>query len=197
MSSCESSGKCKSFFHGLFHGKINIIFGFIYFAFTAILGPAVLLPAKGDHRPAHTQTKNAVEDIRKGLSSGFAGVENPAMIVGPAVIGIMNHIETEKKLGTIGSAVHAHGNLESLLNIVAGVVLLMLAIPVMYKKILSILFLMGAIFHSGMLYLGIVFGVGFAFKFTIIGAISIVAALLLTGLACICGLKERKTEDAH
>ncbi|MEE9614081.1 MAG: hypothetical protein V3W31_03875 [Thermodesulfobacteriota bacterium] len=161
------------------NGKINIVFGFFYFACTALLGPVLLLPGKGAVNEVMKETAAVVEQVRAGEEEKIA----------PAVTGIMDYLQASKKAGLVGSAVHAHGNLEALLNIVAGLVLLSLAIPSNFKALLSILFLCGAIFHSGMLYLILVFGQGWAGNFMIIGKISIIAALVFTGVASVMGIK--------
>lgn len=51
-------------------------------------------------------------------------------------------------------SVHAHGNLESLLNVVVGYLICRLAISQGLAQAISILFIVGAALHSGMLYLG-------------------------------------------
>jgi len=78
-------------------------------------------------------------------------------------------------------AAHAHGNLESVLNIVIGYLLCRLALEGWIAKAVSWLLIVGALFHSGMLYLA-GFGVGFAGNLTIIGALSLVASMLLMGI---------------
>jgi hypothetical protein len=88
-----------------------------------------------------------------------------------------------------GKSAHSHGNLEALLNIVAGFVILTLSIPGSFRALLTILFLMGAVFHSGMLYLGMVFGIGSAFKLLLLGEVSLLAGLVLMGVAVIIGIK--------
>ena len=75
-------------------------------------------------------------------------------------------------------AAHAHGNLESVLNIVIGYLLCRLSLEVWLAKTASILLIVGALFHSGMLYLGGL-GVALAFKFTPVGAICIITVMLL------------------
>ncbi len=78
-------------------------------------------------------------------------------------------------------AAHAHGNLESVLNILIGYLLCRLALDEWIARAASWLLIIGALFHSGMLYLA-GFGVGFALKLTPIGALSIVATMLLMGI---------------
>ncbi len=78
-------------------------------------------------------------------------------------------------------AAHAHGNLESVLNIVIGYLLCRLSLEPWIAKAVSALLIVGALFHSGMLYLAGA-GLGFAGGLTPIGGISIVAAMALMGV---------------
>jgi len=165
------------------NGKINIIFGFIYLAFTAVLGPAVLVPQLGKNAQSLNNTAALVEKVREGAQGDFKGAD-----IAPAVVSIFDYIKTSK-LSAKGA--HVHGNLESLLNIVAGLVLLTLAIPANFKTLLSIMFLVGAVFHSGMLYLGGVFHMYWAYNLTPIGAIAIIVGLLGMGAASFIGLKQK------
>lgn len=76
---------------------------------------------------------------------------------------------------------HAHGNLEAVLNIVLGYLLVRLGFEMWIARAVSILLIIGAVFHSGMLYLG---GLGLvaAAKLTPIGAFSLLLAVLLAGI---------------
>ena len=88
----------------------------------------------------------------------------------------------------LGTA-HAHGNLESLLNIVIGYILCQLEISAGLAKIVSILLLVGAIFHSGMLYLtGL--GLEAAVNLAPIGALSLVATMALMAYLTATGFKK-------
>ncbi len=81
-------------------------------------------------------------------------------------------------------AAHAHGNLESLLNIVIGYIISRLVFEKWIAGTVSVLLIVGALFHSGMLYLG---GLGFffAFKLTPIGALSLITSMLLMGIGVV------------
>lgn len=84
---------------------------------------------------------------------------------------------------------HAHGNLESLLNIVIGFILCHLEVPAGLAKIVSILLLVGAIFHSGMLYLtGL--GLGAAINLAPVGALSLIATMALMAYLAATGFKK-------
>ena len=161
------------------NGKINIIFGFIYFAFTALLGPTMLIPHFGITKQAMDKAVNAVDKAKQ---------EAQPSATAEALAGILDYLKVEKP--SVKGA-HSHGNLEALLNIAAGMVLLSLAIPANFKTLLSVLFLVGALFHSGMLYLGSVFHVYWAYNLTIIGAIAILAGLMGMGIASIIGINKQ------
>ncbi|OIO54022.1 MAG: hypothetical protein COX57_13445 [Alphaproteobacteria bacterium CG_4_10_14_0_2_um_filter_63_37] len=76
-------------------------------------------------------------------------------------------------------AAHAHGNLEAVLNIVLGFLLCRFGAPsVRLAQVASVLLIVGALGHSGMLYLGGL-GLSTAFNLTPIGGISLIAAIAL------------------
>jgi len=164
------------------NGKINIVFGFIYFAMTAVLGPTMLVPHMGSSMQAMKSAGQTVDKVKEDIQKGNQIPDNAT-----ALSGIMDYLKSEK---APGKAAHTHGNMEAILNIVAGVVLLSLAIPTNFKALLSMLFLIGAVFHSGMLYLGGVFGMTWAYNFAVIGVIAIIAGLSLMGIACFIGIKQ-------
>lgn len=88
----------------------------------------------------------------------------------------------------LGTA-HAHGNLESLLNIVIGYILCHLEVSSGLASIASILLLVGAIFHSGMLYLtGL--GLGAAINLAPVGALSLIATMALMAYLAAIGIKK-------
>jgi uncharacterized membrane protein YgdD (TMEM256/DUF423 family) len=97
---------------------------------------------------------------------------------------------TDSQIRATLRAAHAHGNLESLLNIVIGYLLCRLSLDTWLAKTASILLIIGAVFHSGMLYLGGL-GVTAAFNLTPVGAISLVATMLLMGI----GILKLKSVD--
>jgi len=167
-------------------GKINMIFGFFYLTVTAVLGPAYLVPQLYTGRAAMEQAGKAVAEVRTSIDAGQSG----ASLADKDSAAIIKVFEAMKKQNVNGKAAHSHGNLEALLNIVAGFVLLTLAIPGAFRALLTILFLMGAVFHSGMLYLGMIFGVGWAFKLVLLGELSLLSGLALMGVAVIIGVKK-------
>ncbi|OGW60420.1 MAG: hypothetical protein A2V83_04080 [Nitrospirae bacterium RBG_16_64_22] len=86
-------------------------------------------------------------------------------------------------------SVHAHGNLESLLNIVVGYIICRLAISHRLAQAISIIFIVGATLHSGMLYLGGL-GMRWAFSATPVGAVALVLGVILMIYASATGIKK-------
>ncbi len=83
---------------------------------------------------------------------------------------------------------HVHGNLESVLNILLGFIICQLEANTGLLKIISALLLIGAIFHSGMLYLtGL--GLSAAINLAPIGAFSLIATMALMAYAVAVGFK--------
>lgn len=167
-------------------GKINIIFGFFFLALTAALGPAFLVPQLGAKGALMNETARAVADVKGAVESGAIN-EGLEAKQSRAITGLFDALKGQHIRGT---GAHSHGNLEALLNIVAGFAILALAIPQSFKALLSLLFILGALFHSGMLYLGMVFGAGWAFKLLLVGEISLVAGLVLMGVAAAIGIRK-------
>lgn len=91
---------------------------------------------------------------------------------------------------SIMRAAHAHGNMESFLNIAIGYLLCKLDINKWLANFISIILIVGAVFHSGMLYLGSL-GIREGFMFAPIGAFSLVLTVLLMGV----GVLTLKTVD--
>jgi hypothetical protein len=100
-------------------------------------------------------------------------------------------------INSIKGGPHTHGNLESLLNIVAGFVLCFVSIAVWQKQLISWGFILGAVLHSGMMYLDRVFGMAWAGKIveTGIGPVLILASLFAMGIAVAVGFKSEMVKD--
>ena len=97
----------------------------------------------------------------------------------------------ENPLLELLSHAHSHGNLESVLNILIGYILCQLEASSGLLHAVSILLLIGAIFHSGMLYLSGL-GVGLALNLAPIGAISLVITMALMVYVIAVGFKKQK-----
>ena len=177
-------------------GKKNIVFGFIYLVFTAALGAVMVnmyedygntVGEKQEHvgRLQTLQQNNFEEDLEV-ISTEQLSKANTA-----GILSINKLLNTEAEIDSIKGGAHAHGNLESLLNIVVGLVIGYLAVAVWLKQLISWLFIIGTLMHSGMLYLGTVFSMTWAETLlgTGIGPICILVGLLLAGIASAIGFK--------
>lgn len=80
---------------------------------------------------------------------------------------------------------HVHGNVEATLNVIIGYILAnfryRLSLNEWFAKTVSVILIIGAVFHSGMLYLGGL-GLSFAFNLAPIGAIALIISMLLMGI---------------
>ena len=87
-------------------------------------------------------------------------------------------------------AAHAHGNLESVLNIIIGFLLCKYGSETrMLTRVASVLAIVGATFHSGMLFLSGL-GVKAAYMLAPVGAISLLVAAILMVVILYKGVKE-------
>ncbi|MFP3873142.1 MAG: hypothetical protein ACLFV1_01700 [Thiohalophilus sp.] len=183
-------------------GKKNIVFGFIYLVFTAALGlvmvdqydaygAAVQDKQSTVGRLQQMQTDDFEEDLEP-MSGEQIAKSNTA-----GILSLNKLLNLESEIDGIKGGPHAHGNLESLLNIAIGVVLGFLAVNVIFKQVISWIFIAGALLHSGMLYLGTVFGLGWANAIlnTGIGPFLILIGLALAGIAAAMGYRGEPVKD--
>lgn len=181
-------------------GKCNIMFGFFFLVLTAALGP-VMVKNLPEVNAAGADKQAAMAPLQLAADSGFENqqtlepmtAEEIAKANAKALLALNKQLNAQVPNTSIKGGPHAHGNLEALLNIAVGVVLLMLSIGRVFKAVISGLFILGTLLHSGVLYLGIVFEMGWAFTVlgTGIGPIMLLAGLLLAGVASAVGLKDR------
>ena len=183
-------------------GKKNIAFGFIYLVLTASLGPYMIVKMLPDVAEAGKNKQTHVGKIQQLKDSDF---EDPATmepltakqiaIANSNGILALSRLDGERSLvDDMKGGPHAHGNLEAVLNILAGLMLCFLAAPVLVKQAISWLFILGAILHSGMLYLR-AFDVGFAGKLLYLGPWTVLLALLVAGIAAAIWLKPEVVRD--
>lgn len=142
--------------------KLNIAFGFVLFIFSAGLGPFMvsqIMDQTSSRNNALSEKLNALGKIQSYQENGFKDEldDKPELVkVGTVLangIRTMNgEMDKLKEFAGIKTA-HAHGNLESVLNIVVGLVLLFMAAPAIVRMLISLLFIFGALFHSGLMYL--------------------------------------------
>lgn len=187
-------------------GKKNIVFGFIYLVFTAALGPVMILNYSGDVAVAEAAKQQKLGALQVAASNGFEvdlepmSAEQIAKANTAALLALSANLNSEAPIDAIKGGPHTHGNLEALLNIVVGVVLCFLAVPLLFKQIISWVFIIGALGHSGLLYLAVALGLPWAQALLIspvgyIGPSLILLGLLLAGIAAAMGYKGRLVTD--
>ncbi|HSH29929.1 MAG TPA: hypothetical protein VK971_08495 [Thiohalobacter sp.] len=184
-------------------GKKNIVFGFLYLVLTAALGPYMVLEVIPDVGEAGATKQQSMSELQLMASSGFEKDLEPmdadaiARSNTQALLDLNRMLQSEAHLDQIKGGPHTHGNLESVLNILAGLTLLFLTVPVWWKQAISWAFILGALLHSGMVYLGVVFGQGWALQVldTGIGPLLVLLGLLLAGIAAAVGFSREPVRD--
>lgn len=183
-------------------GKKNIVFGFIFLAFTASLG-ALMVNMYEDYGVAIAEKQTTVGRLAQLKADEFEEELEPlnakqiAQANTDGILSINKLNNVEFGIDIIKGGPHAHGNLESLLNIVAGFILCFVSIAAWQKQALSWGFIVGTVLHSGMMLLERVFGMAWAGKIleTGIGPILILASLFLMGVAVAKGFKPEMVKD--
>lgn len=185
-------------------GKKNIVFGFIYLVFTASLGP-VMVNMYQDYGPATGEKQTAVGRLQQLKQNSFEEELEPldakqiAMANTDGILALNKLGNVELGIDAIKGGPHAHGNLEALLNIVAGLVLCFISVNYWFKQTISWAFIGGAILHSGMLYLETVFGLAWAGTLlgTGVGPILVLFGLALAGIAAAMGFRGQSVQDVR
>ncbi len=183
-------------------GKKNIVFGFIFFALTASLG-AVMVDMYEEYGAAAGEKQVSVGRLAQLKTDGFEEELEPltALQIAKAntdgILSMSKVSNVEFGIDYIKGGPHAHGNLESLLNIVVGFILGFISIAVWQKQLLSWGFILGTLLHSGMMFLERVFGMAWAGKVleSGVGPVIILASLLFMGLAVAKGFKPEAVKD--
>lgn len=181
-------------------GKKNIVFGFLYLVLTAALGPYMIVTQFGTYGDAAAERQQVMSRLAQIRSAGFEEELEPVSAEQLARLNTegllaMNKVDNARApIEGVKGGPHAHGNLEALLNVAAGVVLCFLTISPLMKQVISWTFIAGAILHSGMLYLNL-FGVPFAGTLLQIGPPLVILGLLLIGLATAVGFRGEIIRD--
>lgn len=181
-------------------GKKNIVFGFIYLVFTAALGPVMIVYYSGDVAVAEAAKQEKMSALQVAAANDFEvelekmTAEQIAKTNTGALLALSARANSQMPIDAIKGGPHTHGNLEALLNIVVGVVLCFLAVPLLFKQIISWVFIIGALGHSGLLYLAVALGLPWAQALLVspvgfIGPSLILLGLLLAGIAAAIGYK--------
>jgi uncharacterized membrane protein YgdD (TMEM256/DUF423 family) len=180
-------------------GKKNIVFGFLYLVATAALGPYMLISTAQDVETAYQEKQTPVGRLQSLKTNNFEEELEPlsadaiARANTSGILAINNILNLQSPQGFMRS-VHAHGNLEAVLNILAGLALCFIGVAKAFKQIISWLFIAGAVLHSGMLYLA-AFGQSWAYTPLQVGPWLVLASLLLIGIAALIGFKSEVVKD--
>lgn len=183
-------------------GKKNIVFGFIFFAITASLG-AVMVDMYEDYGVAAGEKQAAVGRLAQLKTDGFEEELEPlnakqiAIANTDGILSISKLSNVEFGIDYIKGGPHAHGNLEALLNIIAGFILCFISIASWQKQALSWGFIAGTVLHSGMMFLERVFAMEWAGTVLELGVgpILILASLFFMGIAVAKGFQPKMVKD--
>ncbi len=181
-------------------GKKNIVFGFLYLVLTASLG-IVMVDKYEDFGAAMLEKQAAVGRLQQLKENGFEeeleplSAEQIARANTDGILALNKLRNEELGIDTIKGGPHAHGNLESLLNIAAGIALMFIAVARWFKQLISWLFILGAVFHSGMLYLSRALDQAWAESLLILGPPLVLLALLTIGIAALIGWRGEIVRD--
>jgi len=189
-------------------GKKNIVFGFLFLVFSAGLGPYMVVYMYEDQAPGsfidssakkqqnvgrlqELKTNEFEEDLEELEADAIAKANTDG------VLAINQLKNAEFAIDFIKGGPHAHGNLEALVNIVVGVVLCFIAAAPLLKNIVSWMFILGTIMHSGMLYLERVFELSWATTAlqTGVGPALILLGFLFMGILAWMGFENRFADE--
>jgi hypothetical protein len=180
-------------------GKKNVVFGFIYLVFTAALGPYMITTYFGDVGAAQAEKQVALSRLQDLRTNGYEeeleplSAEQIAKANTDGILAMNKLNNANQPIEDIKGGPHAHGNLEALLNIAVGIALGFIAVGAAFKQVVSWIFLVGALVHSGGLYLNSMFGIGFLVG--PVGPVLILLGLLLAGIAAWMGWQSEPVRD--
>lgn len=183
-------------------GKKNVVFGFLYLVFTAALGPYMLTVLYGDFTAASAEKQQQMSTMAQARTDGYEVELEPlsadeiARMNTDGVLAMNKADNARAPIDAIKGGPHAHGNLEALLNVVAGIALVFIATAAWFKQLISWVFILGALLHSGLLYLR-AFNVEWAGSLlnTGIGPILVLLGFLLIGVAAAIGWRGEPVRD--
>jgi hypothetical protein len=184
-------------------GKKNIVFGFLYLLLTASLGPYMIVHYFPEVGKAGAEKQQVMSRLAQVKADGFEenlepmSAEQIARLDAEALLAMSKADNAMAPIEAIKGGPHTHGNLEAVLNIIAGLVLGFIALKPLFKQVISWVFIAGALLHSGMLYLGFL-GVGWATTVlnTGIGPVLVLLGFLLIGIAAAVGFRGELIRDS-
>jgi hypothetical protein len=187
-------------------GKKNIVFGFFYLALTASLGPYMIVklyPGIAATEEVKQETLGALQQAQASnyeIDLNMMSAEQIATMSADAVLALSARLNAEEPVDAIKAGPHAHGNLEALLNIAVGILLAFLAVPTVFKQVISWTFIVGTLLHSGALFLAVALQLPFAAKLLAsplapAGPVLILLGLLLAGVASAMGYQTTPVKE--
>lgn len=181
-------------------GKKNVVFGFFYLVLTAALGPYMVVSMLPDVGAAQAEKQTKVGRLQQLKTNDFEEDLEPladSKIIRANTDGILavnKLINAQQPVDGMKGGPHAHGNLEAVLNIVAGIALCFIAVAPIFKQVISWIFIAGALLHSGSLYL-LNFGMDWAGMILPIGPWLVLLGLVLIGIAAVMGFQSEPVKD--
>ncbi|MBI3574585.1 MAG: hypothetical protein HY083_02865 [Gammaproteobacteria bacterium] len=187
-------------------GKKNVVFGFFYLALTASLGPFMILKYYDDVGASEAAKQQMVGALQQARDSGYEldlekmNAEQIAKANTDALLALSARLNSRTPIEEVKGGPHSHGNLEAVLNILIGIVLGFLAVPAIFKQVISWLFILGALGHSGLLFLAVAvqspWATGLLGSWVgYVGPSFILIGLLLAGIAAAMGLNGSPVKD--
>jgi len=177
-----------------------------YLVLTAALGPIMIVQYADARNAAESAKQQKVGTLQQAVTDGFEINLEPmkpmdvAKTNSHAILALSARMNSQAPIDAIKGGPHSHGNLEALLNIAVGIVLAFLAIPTVFKQVISWVFIAGALLHSGLLYLAI--GLELPWAASLLGSPAgylgpslILIGLLLAGVAAVMGFKGQIVTD--
>jgi hypothetical protein len=188
-------------------GKKNIVFGFIYLVFTAALGPYMIVSQMPAVAEAQGERQARMSELQQAAAGGFLDTELNSMSAEQiaktntrAILSLSASQNARNGIEAIKSGPHAHGNLEAMLNIIVGIALCFIAVPRLFKQVISWTFIAGAVMHAGLQYMAAVFQFAWAFALfnspvAVVGPVLILAGLAMMGVAAFLGFRAEPVRD--
>jgi len=173
--------------------KANIISGLLLFSISIFLGPYIMrgLPSEEGQVKAQTELREAFGALAAARRDAENPPEGMASITARATQAHLNYDFAGFRRQNI-SFTHAHGNLQGMLNILVGLFLMRLAVPLRVKQIVSWGFIAGSWIMVGSLFMGNMLGIRSAMMAMFPGGIVLALSLVaLTLIVIIKGFEDR------
>ena len=138
-------------------GKKNVVFGCVFFIFTASLGLWMVKKIDTEVSDANNARKSTVGNMKSYRLDNYEkdlekmSAEAIAKAAADSTISLNDLVVVRQDvINSVKAGPHAHGNLESMLNIVIGILLSFLAVSRLFKQLISWAFMLGTVLHSGL-----------------------------------------------